>query len=426
LIRWKVDHGPNRAVEFYPAEQFQKALYRPDVISRVLEEGSVAEAVLAANNALIAQKIEVPRGENAVDKLLPPGVTLTLVEVKENPRIKVMVTAQQGCPEQPIKSLALYVDGRKLSTGQGVVTFESGKEKTSYEQLWDVDLPPGKHKLVVIAKSKDDSPSVSNPIEIKSLQVLSDRPTLYHVAVGVSLYEHSKTIKNLTFAASDAEKLSEVFAAASTTGNYYKAVHGRKLLNAAATREKVLGAIQDVRDSAKTNDLFVLSFAGHGRRDDGDVFLLTHEADPTNNASLQTTAISGKVLRQSLTDFPCQVVVLLDSCHAGQIGALRSGSDDAARSLADVDTRATVICAALGHEEALARDRGGLFTMAVVRALQCESDTVYDHETGEMNVYDLMAYVYREVYKASEEKQTPYLKMPLAQPAITLVQFEKK
>jgi hypothetical protein len=49
----------------------------------------------------------------------------------------------------------------------------------------------------------------------------------------------------------------------------------------------------------------------------------------------------------------------------------------------------------------------------------------YDRETGELNVYHLQAFVYQEVTKASDARQTPYLKMPLAQPAFTLARFSK-
>ena len=49
----------------------------------------------------------------------------------------------------------------------------------------------------------------------------------------------------------------------------------------------------------------------------------------------------------------------------------------------------------------------------------------YDTETGELNVYHLQAFVYQEVVRASEAKQTPYLKMPLAQPAFVVTQFSR-
>jgi hypothetical protein len=59
----------------------------------------------------------------------------------------------------------------------------------------------------------------------------------------------------------------------------------------------------------------------------------------------------------------------------------------------------------------------------VVRALKHDPNVFFDKETGELNVYHLAAFVYQEVVKASQAKQTPYLTMPLAQPAFVVTQF---
>ena len=41
LIGWAVDNGPGELQSYYPAERFRKALYRPDVIKKAFELGSV-------------------------------------------------------------------------------------------------------------------------------------------------------------------------------------------------------------------------------------------------------------------------------------------------------------------------------------------------------------------------------------------------
>ncbi len=191
-----------------------------------------------------------------------------------------------------------------------------------------------------------------------------------------------------------------------------------------------MGAVEAVRKNAKANDLFLFSFAGHGLREEGEFFLLTKEADTSNAKSLEKTAVSGAALREKLADFPCQVLLLLDACHSGVFGAgalsgYKPASDEAARALADVDVRVAVMCAALGHEEALEMNGNGLFTWAVLRALQRDRGCFYDQETGELNVYHLQAFVSQEVAKASDYKQTPFLKMPLASPPFVVTQFSK-
>jgi WD40 repeat protein len=423
LIGWKVDHGMDVLPSYYPAEQFRKQLYRPDVIKLVLEKGSVAEAVKAANAARRARNIAVPTGESRPDKLLPPTVTLAVDDSKK-PTVRVRLTAHQGCPEQPIKSLRLLVDGRPLPDRQAYETLPAGQEKASHEATWTIELPPGRHKLAVLARSKDDTPSASNTVEVVSPAAEKDRPVVRLVAVGVSRYARVKP--DLEAAHRDAEQIADALAAAAKAGTAYRAAPPRKLLDKDATRDAVLAALDEVRKTGpRPDDLLVVSFAGHGVREGGEFFLLTHESDPTSAEALKKTAVSGTVLREKLADFPCQVLLLLDACHSGAVGGLAGGSDEAARALSDADVRVAVMCAALGHEKAIESNGAGLFTSAVVRALHRDPDTFYDRSTGELNVYHLQAFVYQEVTRASDHRQTPYLKMPLAQPAFVVAQFPR-
>jgi hypothetical protein len=152
LVGFTVDHGIDKGVSYYPAEQFRRQMYRPDVIKLVLEKGSVGAALKSANAALVAKKIAIPRGEASPDKLLPPAVTLQVVDQMKLPRVSVKVVAEKGCTEQPIKSLRLLVDGRPLPNRQAMVAFEEGKEVTQHEATWQAELPPGKHKLSVLAR----------------------------------------------------------------------------------------------------------------------------------------------------------------------------------------------------------------------------------------------------------------------------------
>jgi WD40 repeat protein len=423
LMGWTVDHGADRLPSFYPAEQFRSRLYRPDVIKLVLEKGSVAEAVKAADAVLVAQHAPVPRGEADPEKLLPPAVTLTVLDQKNLPRLTVRATAKQGCKEQPVKSLRLLVDGRPLPGSQARTEFPAGQEKAEPEATWEVELPPGKHALSVLARTKDDTPGFSSAVEVACPLPEGQRPAAHLIAVGISRYDRQAL--NLHSADSDARHLAEALAAVTGPGKPYRPGLVRPLLNEQAGREAVLAAIDEVRKAARPNDLFVFAFAGHGARADGEFFLATREADPSSPESFRKTSVSGADLRAKLADFPCQVLLLLDACHSGAVAAYRPGTDEAARALSDVDVRAAVMCAALGHEEAIEDAGGGLFTQAVVRALKGDPAAFYDHATGELNVYHLQAFVYQEVTKASDAKQTPYLKMPLAQPAFVVTQFPK-
>jgi len=290
-----------------------------------------------------------------------------------------------------------------------------------------VELPPGRHRLTVLARTKDDMPTISSSVLVESPLRLADRPVVHHLAVGISKYDDDKL--SLQFADKDASELA-LAVRTSCTGpaNIYRDVKTTLLTNQDASRKAVLEALDATRRIATANDLLILSFAGHGVREDGEFFLLTREADARNAKALTQTAISGVALRKALEDYPCQVLLLLDACHSGAFAPLaryKPATDDAARALADVETRVAVMCAAAGHEEALEAKGNGHFTAAVIRALRHDPKAFFDAETGELNVYHLQAFVYQEVAKATDYRQNPYLKMPLAHPPVVVTRFGK-
>ena len=51
LMGWTVNNGLDQAASFHPASRFRKQMYRPDIISKVLELGGVEAALKAANAA---------------------------------------------------------------------------------------------------------------------------------------------------------------------------------------------------------------------------------------------------------------------------------------------------------------------------------------------------------------------------------------
>lgn len=423
LVGWVADNGIDRAPTYHPAEHFRARLLRPDIVKKVLETGDVSAAVAAANADLKKAGAPVPAVVRNPEELLPPGVTIT-VDQSNLPKVKVTVNAKAVSDEQRVKSLRLLVNGRRLPLpdGKDVLEFDPGKEPREVkDKVWEVELPPGRHALAVLARSADDTPSFSNQVDVLAPLPPGARPGLHVLAVGVS--EYDKVAPNLASADKDAKRIQGAFAAAVKAGEAYKAGASNLLQNQGATRKAVLAALDEARKGVKPGDLFVFSFAGHGTRDGGEFFLLTTDADP---AKPKETAVSGTDLRAKLADFPCQVLVILDACHSGQIGGMPPGSDEAARALSAADVRVAVMCAALGHEEAKEKKDGGVFTTALAGALEKgkDADIFFDRTTGELNVYHLQAFVYQEVGRKTNYEQNPYLKMPLAHPAFTVNQFK--
>ena len=71
-------------------------------------------------------------------------------------------SAVAAVKEQPVTALRLLVDGRPLAE-EGSIRYATPLHKAEVE--WTITLPPGKHQLVVLARSPDSS-STANTIEV--------------------------------------------------------------------------------------------------------------------------------------------------------------------------------------------------------------------------------------------------------------------
>jgi WD40 repeat protein len=431
LIAWKVDNGRDAAPSYYPAEQFRDRLYRPDVIKLVLETGDVGAAVAKAD-ALLGKKAVAPAAVRDVSAVLPPGVTVAVDQTTQP--ATVTVTAKATAAGQNVKSLRLLVDGRRLrdedetTARKGAfVEFEAGKEPAEVTQVWKVNLPPGRHAVSALARSTDDTPSFSPPREVLVTGPPGFRPKLHVLAVGVSQYQTVRP--NLRFAASDADLVAGAFGALVENGLAYQKGHMPKpLTDANATTKNVLKALDEAREKVEPGDLFVFFFAGHGTRDGGEFFLVSHDTNDADADKLRQTALSGSDVRAKLADFRCQVLMVLDACHGGQIAGMPPGGDEAARRMAAADARVAVLCAAQGHQKSAEENGAGVFTAALAKALADPkgAKAFFDPVTGELNVGHLYAFVYQEVIRDPARDQTPYLRLPLAHPAVTVTQVKIK
>jgi hypothetical protein len=450
LMAWKVDNGRDAAPSYFPAEQFRERLHRPDVIKLVLETGDVGAAVKKADEAAKANLIGFaailrlvgaaaasdalvraaagPAVRNVANpqEALPPGVTLT-VDQSKLPQVTVTVTAKAAAAGQNVRSLRLLLDGRRLRDEDEVtakagafVEFPAGKEPAEVRRQWTVVLPPGRHTLSALARSTDDTPSFSATHDVLAPAAAARRPKVHVLAVGVS--QHLLVKPNLRFADSDAERVIDAFDALTRKGRAYQKGTLTTLTNARATTAGVKAALAAIK--VEPGDLFVFFFAGHGTRDGGEFFLITHDTNDANPAALRQTALSGSAVRAALADLPCQVLMVLDACHGGQIAGLPAGDDEAARRMAAADARVAVMCAALGHETSKEDPalKAGVFTYELARAVAdpMKSKAFFDPVTGELNVYHLHAWVYQEVARDPKREQTPFLKMPLGHPAFTV------
>jgi WD40 repeat protein len=217
LIGWHINHGYDRAPDFYPVSQFRDRFYRPDVIQRVLKTTSldVAEAVREADEAagrptakaapvssLLTPVVEIddpkePASEDRTDLQLAYSVRLPSVD--DTLRVEALVDGVKVKPQEH-----RLVD--KGDTRAGIL---------------HVEIPRRDSKVSVIAYNKNGA-SVPASVQIKWTGAgIEPKLTLYVLAIGITNYRDTR--QNLHFAAKDAEDFVEL-AKAQAGGLYEKVI----------------------------------------------------------------------------------------------------------------------------------------------------------------------------------------------------------
>jgi hypothetical protein len=135
---------------------------------------------------------------------------------------------------------------------------------------------------------------------------------LYLVAVGISKYKNSKY--NLSVADADAKRLAETVQKQSR--GLFEKVTPKVLTNDKATREGIIEELASLK--VNQHDLVFVTLSGHGAHfdDNEDYHFLPYDYDNSRKAS---SGVYWEDFKRYLGNLPCQVVLVLDTCHSGTV-----------------------------------------------------------------------------------------------------------
>jgi WD40 repeat protein len=433
---WHANNGAKALGTFHSAAKFEKSLYRDDVVSKVLEMGSVAAALESlrppAGAPALAPK---PMTQNGTDELKeaelppeapppePPPALYTLQKLEEivPPKVTLLAPAHgktfaseqvrveaeaDAFGDNHVTQLLLLVNGRPFNDGvdaaKRIEAPRAGKVRTA----WEIKLTPGAHEISVQAEGKfsqGDSEIVAVTI---ASPTASDpkKPVLYVLAIGVSTYRGDL---RLNFAAADAIAIEQAFKARSAA--LFSRVETRLLTDDNATAAKIVDGLAWLKANMTGDDVGIVFFAGHGMQDSKTQFhLLGVDADP---ARPLVTTVSEEQLIQALHYTKGRLILMLDACHAGTVGGDRRRSvntDKALKELMNDDHGLMLMCASMGREFSLETDalRHGVFTAALLEALVDGKADLMPRD-GIVYTGELGPYVAERVRELTNGKQHP-------------------
>ncbi|MCX6602778.1 MAG: caspase family protein [Acidobacteria bacterium] len=243
---------------------------------------------------------------------------------------------------------------------------------------------------------KWEAASAANP--------LRDKGTRWALVVGISQHANLGSGAQLQFAHRDAEEFAGFLLSAG--GGALPPSQVKLLTNEKAT----LGAIRAelhgwLPNVAGPGDVVYVFFAGHGVvAERGEAYFVAHDSDPQN---LHATGLGFREVEETLARRlrAGQVVLLADSCHAGQLGT--AGFAPAGEELEKFGDRSVLkLLAGRPSERAFedARWNAGVFTHMLLEGLRGGADADGDRV---VRVGEAIEYVTKRVAAETGARQNP-------------------
>ena len=375
-IGWHLNRGVDQLADFYPAAQFQKQFYRPDVISEYLKTRDIQVAVRSANAARAPNNpAPAALGAQDVTAMLPPMISISLPDRDEITvqEATLTVRAEALSNTLPIADVKVLLNGVQVSgAGGGTARGDAQHQRVELE----VQLSEGRNILSIIASNeKAMSKPETRTIYYKSPSGagVDSKPALIVLAIGIS--EYDKPAFKLHFAAADAADVRSAFdQQKSAAKELFSRVETKLIADEQATRSNILSGLRWLSQEGTQGDLRVLFLSGHGGMEGDSYYFYSRQHDPAGDPD--DNDISWTILMKRLTDAKSKVALFVDTCHAAAVtGPQKKGDKTLSQIIKEMKNEyygVITFAAATGEEDSVERPEWGhgAFTKALLEGLQ--------------------------------------------------------
>lgn len=404
LFGWLVNRGVERLPRFHAARQFRRRLERPDVMARLLADGSLGAALRRAAR-------DVP---DSTARVLPrliaatPEVRILSPEAFQSAdgaslRVRATVEVPTGAELADVRAYASGVVARGAGAVVDERALDEGGTARTYE--WDLDLPAEAQQLIQVFAATRQGPTDVGETTVDRRAAGPPRraPRLHLLAAGVDRYRHADRfaadgLTDLMFAAADATAVRDSLAArARPFGGLAAATLLRDTeVTRDAWRNRLATMVEAVAADVTPDDLVVIFLAGHGMTDTArgrGYAYLCHDATleevggdvvPAADSSIGWSDLA------PLAALPCRKLALVDTCHAGALAPARR-----AAAVREFQENMILVLSASADDEASQESDAwghGAFTKVVLEALAGAADT-RDGGDGVVSVDEIVEHV---------------------------------
>jgi WD40 repeat protein len=396
-VGYHINSGANKEARYVGSEKFFDTLYRPDIISAIVQTGSEKKAIAYASQSKKVKTVDIANW-------LPPIVTL-LSDDKISTNKSSITIKYQIQSDSKITNTIITLNGKKLDTRALYI------KKDKNNKTIKIELENGENLISIKAKNKY---AYSDEVYINAYKKskIKDiyKPTLYLLSIGVSKYKDSQY--NLKFAHKDSNAIAKLFD--NQKGKIYKDVKIKNLTNQNATSDNILDGLDWIDKEVTSKDVAIIFIAGHGINDEkGEYYFMSHEA---NLDRLRRTALPWYELQRTIDNLPSKTILLADTCHSGNISSTRRDVTGAIKSIINSGSGSVIMTATTGNGYSYEDNNWGhgAFTKSIIEGIKSlKAD--YDNDNV-ITIKEIDLYITNRVKKLTNGKQKPTTIIPQSVP----------
>lgn len=368
---WQRNRGADREPDFLRAVQFERQLFRPDLVAAALRPGTVATAAGGAEAlARTLQAAGVPR--------------VQLASVRETTRGTLALTVLVEGNGRAVREVGIFVDGLPAlpAAARAVQVAADGRAELRYEVP---RLGPA-GRVRVEAETAVSIGHDETQADQRGVAAAPPPGRLWLVVVGSSVFDQLGPDSALPGALNDATALARTLAElppGAHTGTELQLLHAGTARP--PTKANILAALAGLAQRVQPADTVLVFVASHGMPDAGEYYILVQDSTADDATRVDAAArrgeriapggaaslMSGTELVEAMRRLPGRRIVVLDTCYAGLAG---TGADPFVLIKRSASAQLAVVSAASGDELSLesAELGHGIFTYMLMKALRRE------------------------------------------------------
>ena len=254
-IGWHINRGKDLAPDFYRAVQFDRILYRPDI---------VAESFALAQEA--GARAATPSGADfaisGLSKIAPPRLRVWVQPIEggasKRPKALLRIEGEKNALE--IRDYTVFVNSVPVTPNNARKL--AGSDTQRFSRTVEIDLTAAANEIRVEAFNGVSMGVAETFIGLSDgMRPERVRGDLYVLAIGINAFPSLPQGMHLAYAARDAEKMAQ--ALVTRGAGFYNQVHTRVLSDRVADkpdRAAILAALEFVQQ-AQAEDTVVLFLA---------------------------------------------------------------------------------------------------------------------------------------------------------------------